>query len=63
MSAGHLLFTLFTIGYLLAGMRLAERDLAHRYGAEYERYRSNVSAFLPPVVSRRNHPQADLKAA
>ncbi len=47
MSAGHLLFALFMTGYLLAGMRLAERDLARRYGAEYERYRRSVSAFLP----------------
>lgn len=47
MSAGHLLFSSFLSGYLMLGRSLEERDLARRWGADYQRYRERVAAFVP----------------
>jgi methanethiol S-methyltransferase len=47
MSAGHLLFSVATTGYILLAVQLEERDLIAEHGDEYRRYRSEVPAFVP----------------
>jgi methanethiol S-methyltransferase len=39
MSAGHLLLALALTAYVLIAMRYEERDLLHRFGASYDRWR------------------------
>jgi protein-S-isoprenylcysteine O-methyltransferase Ste14 len=43
MSAGHLLFAAVTTAYIFVGLWLEERDLFGLFGAEYRRYREQVS--------------------
>lgn len=52
MTAGHLLLAVAATGYILAGIKLEEHDLALELGAEYGEYRSEVPA-LVPVPRRR----------
>jgi protein-S-isoprenylcysteine O-methyltransferase Ste14 len=47
MSAGHLLFSVATTGYILIAVQLEERDLIAMLGDEYRRYRREVRAFIP----------------
>jgi len=47
MSAGHLLFSLATTGYVLVGIWFEERDLVDLFGRRYVRYREAVSMLLP----------------
>jgi protein-S-isoprenylcysteine O-methyltransferase Ste14 len=47
MSAGHLLFSIATTGYILIAVQLEERDLIAAHGEEYLRYRREVSGFVP----------------
>ncbi|MGH7604365.1 MAG: methanethiol S-methyltransferase [Gemmatimonadaceae bacterium] len=47
MSAGHLLFSIATTGYILIAVQLEERDLVAVHGEEYLRYRREVPAFVP----------------
>lgn len=47
MSAGHLLFSIATTGYILIAIQLEEHDLVGLFGEQYRRYRQQVGMLLP----------------
>lgn len=47
MTAGHLLFSVATTGYILIALRLEENDLVHTFGVRYRKYRERVPMFIP----------------
>jgi protein-S-isoprenylcysteine O-methyltransferase Ste14 len=47
MTAGHLLFSIATTGYIMIGIYFEERDLVALFGDQYHRYREQVSMLIP----------------
>jgi protein-S-isoprenylcysteine O-methyltransferase Ste14 len=60
MTAGHLLFSLATTGYILIAIQLEERDLIRMFGDQYRRYRERV-AMIIPLPGRKLVDQEDVK--
>lgn len=58
MTAGHLMFSLATTGYILVGIYFEERDLIRHFGDRYRLYREQVGMLLPRTRKVRDDNRA-----
>lgn len=65
MTAGHLLFSIATTGYILIALHLEENDLVQAFGERYRKYREQVPMFIPlpgrKTTVTKQHKHEELK--